>query len=68
MEIETRMNMHVVRMTFACVGPFLQFSSISLVACLLVYINLYLTKLKANAVVCNFFIWRQCVSVDNVRS
>ena len=60
--------MQVVRMTFACVGPFLQFTSISLVACVLAYMNLYLTKLKANAVVFNFFISRRCYSVDNVMS
>ena len=44
MEIETRVSVQAVRMTFPCVGPFLQFSSVSLVACLFVY-----TKFKASA-------------------
>ena len=36
-----RVTVHVVRVKLAYDDPFLQFSSFSLVACSLVYINLY---------------------------
>ena len=46
-------------MTVACVGHFLEFSSVSLVACLLVNINWY-NELKSRTIAFNY-VWRHVI-------